>query len=157
MQRISLVKTILLAVLPVASACALGQFATLANLVPWYAGLTKPAFNPPNWVFGPVWVSLYVLMAIAVWRIVRSHEKTKTFALAAFFTQLALNAAWPWMFFAAHNPLLGLLNILPQLALVVAATERFFRIDKLAGWCLIPLSLWVAYATALNFSIWWLN
>jgi benzodiazapine receptor len=78
-------------------------------------------------------------------------------ALTLFFIQLALNAAWSWMFFAANSPLLGLVNIVPQFALIVATVVVFYRLDRLAAYCLLPLSAWVAFATVLNFSIWLLN
>jgi benzodiazapine receptor len=149
--------TVAIATIPVIAAWAAGMLATFPNLEPWYAGLIKPSFNPPDWVFGPVWVTLYFLMAIAVWRILRSEHQSRQLALTAFFMQLSLNAAWSWMFFAAQSPLLGLLNIVPQLILVVVTAGMFFRIDRQAGWVLIPLCLWVGFAAALNFSIWWLN
>jgi len=95
------------AIIAVATASAIGQLATYPNLAPWYAGLTKPSFNPPNWVFAPVWTMLYVMMAIAVWRILRSPDASaaRRLALTLFFIQLVLNAAWSWMFFGANNPL----------------------------------------------------
>ena len=116
----------------------IGQIATYLNLAPWYASLTKPSFNPPNWVFGPVWTALYLLMAFSVWRILRlpSGSMRRT-ALALFFVQLALNAAWSWMFFAANNPLLGMVNIVPQFVLIVATVVAFYWLDKLAAYCLV--------------------
>ena len=151
--------TIAVAVVSVVLASLLGQIATYPNLVPWYAGLAKPPFNPPNWVFAPVWTTLYALMAFAVWRILRLPPATqgRRRALALFFLQLVLNAAWSWMFFAAHSPGLGLLNIVPQLLVVLATIWAFYRIDRLAAACLVPLAVWVGFATALNASIWWLN
>jgi translocator protein len=148
----------LIAVAAVAGALVLGQIATFPNL-PWYAGLAKPSFNPPNWLFGPVWTTLYALMAFAAWRVMRlrAEEPGRSLALSLFFIQLALNAAWSWMFFWAHNPALGLLNIIPQLLFVVAAAVALYRIDRLAGACLVPLVAWVAFAAILNFSIWRLN
>ena len=148
-----------LAVAIVASASILGQIATYPNLAPWYAGLIKPAFNPPNWLFAPVWTALYALMAFALWRILRlpASMPGRTAALCLFFLQLALNAAWSWMFFWAHSPLLGLVDIVPQLALVLATLAAFARLDAWAAWCLAPLAAWVAYASVLNFFIWWLN
>jgi len=148
----------LIAVAAVGGALLLGQIATFPNL-PWYAGLAKPSFNPPNWLFGPVWTTLYALMAFSAWRVMRRPptEPGRSLALALFFIQLALNAAWSWMFFWAHNPALGLLNIIPQLLLVVATAAAFYRIDRLAGACLIPLIAWVGFAAILNFSIWRLN
>jgi tryptophan-rich sensory protein len=143
----------------VAAASVIGQIATYPNIATWYAGLAKPAFNPPNWVFAPVWTSLYLLMAFAVWRILRLPSATpgRGAALAAFFGQLALNAAWSWMFFGANSALLGLINIVPQLALILVTIALFHRLDRIAAWCLAPLACWVAYATLLNASVWWLN
>jgi len=143
----------------VAVVSILGQIATFPNLTPWYAGLTKPGFNPPNWVFGPVWTTLYLLMAFALWRILRLPPGTpgRPMALAYFFAQLALNAAWSWLFFWAHSPLLGLIDIVPQLALIAASIVSFARVDKIAAWCLVPLLAWVSYASLLNAAIWWLN
>jgi len=137
----------------------LGQIATYPNLSPWFAGLIKPSFNPPNWMFGPVWTTLYALMAFALWRILRLNRGSlaRNGALSLFFLQLIFNAAWSWMFFWAHSPLLGLINIIPQLLLVLATMISFARLDPWAGWCLAPLTAWVTYATVLNFSLWWLN
>ena len=149
----------LLSFIAVAATSIVGQFATYPNLVPWYAGLVKPSFNPPNWVFGPVWTTLYLMMAFALWRILRLPEASaeRRWALSVFFIQLALNAAWSWMFFAANDPLLGLINIIPQFLVIVATTVAFYRIDRMAGWCLVPLAAWVSFATMLNFAIWKLN
>jgi translocator protein len=148
-----------LAVAGVAGTSALGQLATFPNLAPWYEELIKPSFNPPNWLFGPVWTSLYVLMAFAVWRILRLPAETKgrSAALALFAAQLAVNAAWSWMFFAAQNPLLGLVNIAPQLLLILATIAAFQRLDKITAACLVPLAGWVTFASVLNFEIWRLN
>lgn len=143
----------------VATASILGQIATYPNLSPWFASLIKSPLNPPNWVFGPVWTSLYALMAFALWRILRLRPGSagRALALCLFFSQLALNAAWSWMFFWAHSPLLGLINIVPQLLAVLATVATFARLDRQAAWCLAPLAGWVAYASVLNFSLWWLN
>ncbi len=99
------------------------------------------------------------MMAFAVWRILRLPEAPadRRWALGLFFALLALNAAWSWMFFAAHNPLLGLINIVPQILVILATIVAFYRIDRMAGWCLVPLAAWVSFATALNFAIWKLN
>jgi translocator protein len=148
-----------LAVIPVVAALVAGQIATFPNLTPWYAGLVKPAFNPPNWVFGPVWTTLYVVMAFAVWRVLRlpRGRPVRSLGLILFFVQLALNAAWSWMFFGAHSPILGLIDIVPQLLVVLATVIVFLRLDRIAAWCLVPLAIWVAFATVLNFAIWSLN
>jgi tryptophan-rich sensory protein len=146
------------AILPVAAASIAGQIATTPNIANWYDGLVKPSFNPPNWVFAPVWTALYVLMAFAFWRILRQPPSpAKTRAIALFFVQLLLNASWSWLFFAAHSPLLGLLNIVPQWLAIVATIAAFRRLDPVAGWCLVPLAAWVAFAAVLNASVLALN
>ena len=147
-----------LAIAAVVAASLLGQRATYPNLAPWYAGLVKPAFNPPNWVFAPVWTALYLLMAFAGWRVLRwPPSPMRRTALILFFSQLALNVAWSWMFFAAQSPLLGLVNIVPQWLVIVATIAAFARLDRPAAWCLTPLAAWVGYAAVLNAALWWLN
>jgi translocator protein len=148
-----------LAVTPVIAATVLGQLATLPNLESWYRSLEKPALSPPNWVFGPVWTTLYALMAYAAWRVLRLPGNTpgRTTGLILYFGQLAVNALWPWLFFGLHSPLAGLLNIVPQWLLILATTERFRQIDRIAGYCLVPLATWVAFAAILNFKVWELN
>ena len=144
----------------VAATSILGQIATYPNLAPWYAGLVKPSFNPPNWIFAPVWTTLYALMAFALWRILRVRMPSgmhRRYMVGLFFLLLALNAAWSWMFFWAHSPLLGLINIVPQLGVVIATVVSFSRVDRLAAFCLLPLAAWVAFAGVLNTAIWLLN
>lgn len=146
-----------LAVIAVLAASVAGQFATSDNLG-WYAGLAKPLFNPPSGIFTPVWGALYLLMAFAVWRVVRlASTPARNVALSLFFLQLALNAAWPWMFFAEHSPQLGLINIIPQFVIVVAAMIAFLRLDWMAGLALAPPATWIGFAAALNAAIWQLN
>jgi tryptophan-rich sensory protein len=146
-----------LAVIAVLATSVAGQLATTSHLV-WYAGLAKPSFTPPDWIFGPVWGALYLLMAFAVWRVVKLRASpARAVALALFFLQLALNAAWSWMFFDAHSPLLGLFNIVPQFLLVVATLIAFLRLDGPAGLAMAPLAAWVGFAVALNAAIWQLN
>jgi tryptophan-rich sensory protein len=150
--------TAALAVAAVGAALVLGQIATYPNLAPWYAELAKPPFNPPNWIFAPVWTALYALMAFAAWRIMRlPASRPRNIALGLFVAQLALNALWSWMFFAAQSPLLGLFNIVPQLAVIVACIAAFARLDRIAALSLVPLAAWVGFAALLNFEIWRLN
>lgn len=148
-----------LAIIAVTAASIVGQLATYPNLAPWYSGLAQPSFNPPNWVFAPVWTALYVLMAFAVWRVLRQPgtSSTRRLALGFFFIQLALNAAWSWMFFGANSPLLGMINIIPQMLIILATIITFHRLDRIAAWCLVPLAAWVAFASVLNLVIWRLN
>lgn len=149
----------IIAVITVASASILGQLATYPNLVPWYATLAKPWFTPPSWVFGPVWTALYALMGFALWRVLRAPSNVvgRRWAAILFSLQLGLNAAWSWMFFGANSPLLGMINIVPQLLIILATIAAFARVDKAAAWCLAPLAAWVAYASILNVAIWQLN
>jgi len=148
-----------LMVVLVAATAAVGQFATASSVATWYPTLAKPGFNPPSWVFAPAWTILYVLMAYAGWRILRLPSGTpgRAFALTLFFLQLALNAAWSWMFFGLQNPAAGLVNIIPQFLLIVATLAAFSRLDVAARLCMVPLAAWVAFASLLNFEIWRLN
>jgi tryptophan-rich sensory protein len=157
-QQKPLVKAAL-AVIPVMITLLLGQWATLPNIEGWYAGLAKPAFNPPNWIFGPVWTFLYASMSFAVWRIwiLPGDQRQKSAALICFYLQLAFNAAWSWGFFALHSPLLGLINIVPQWILILLTIFKFRLLDRIASYSLVPLAVWVAFAIALTFEIWRLN
>jgi len=133
----------------------LGSFATTPNLDPWYAGLAKPAWTPPPSVFPVVWTALYIGMAIAAWIVWRHREvpQQRFAALWAFFVQLALNAAWSWVFFAAQSPLFGLIVILALGVFVFLTALRFYRIARIAGGIMFVYFVWVAFATVLNASI----
>ena len=143
---------------PVLAAAVLGSFATTPN-IPWYDTLAKPPLNPPNWVFGPAWTALYILMGYAFYRVLRLEPATpgRRAAIIVFFVQLVLNTAWSFAFFAARNPLLGLVVILPMEALLVATIVLFGRLDRVAGYFLAPTAFWVAFATYLNAGIFILN
>lgn len=106
------VRALALAIVPVAATSMLGQLATYPNLERWYSALEKPSFNPANWVFAPVWTTLYILMAYAAWRLLILPARTpgRLTALALFYVQLALNALWSWMFFAMQSPVAGLVT-----------------------------------------------
>lgn len=121
----------------------------------WYVALRKPWFNPPNWIFGPVWSLLYALMAVAAWRVVGKPGARAALTLWAI--QLACNAAWSPIFFGAHQPGWALADIVVLWCLVGATTVLFWRIDRIAGALLIPYWVWVTFAAALNASIWHLN
>jgi tryptophan-rich sensory protein len=140
-------------------ASVLGQFATIPNLSTWYADLDKPGFTPPDWVFAPAWTTLYALMAAAAWRLLHLPRGTagKGLALGLLYAQLVLNMAWSWMFFDARSPMLGLVNIVPQWLVILAAILAAWRVDRVAAGLLVPLLVWVGYAAALNFEIWRLN
>jgi translocator protein len=158
-MTISTPARLLLAIVPVLAAAGLGSLATTPNIPTWYRGLEKPFFTPPDWVFGPVWTALYALMALAVFRVLGTPAglPDRRAALTAFSVQLALNAAWSWAFFALRSPLAGLLVIVPLLGAILVTIRLFRPLDRIAAWCLVPYAVWVAYATALNLAIWWLN
>ncbi len=143
----------------IAAGSVLGGLAATPNLAPWYEGLVKPRFNPPNFVFGPAWTALYLLMAFAFWRILCLPGRTpgRGPAIAAFLAMFALNVLWSFLFFGARSPLLGLVDIVPQWILIAATITLFLPLDWLAAACLVPLALWVAFAGLLNFEIWRLN
>jgi len=149
----------LLAAAPVVIASALGQMATLPNIQGWYEGLVKPSLNPPNWLFGPVWTILYILMAYAFFRVLRLNAQTpgRAAAIIAFLVQITLNALWSFAFFAAHSPLLGLVVIAALEIAVIVTIILFARLDRLASYCLSPYAAWVAFALYLNASLWLLN
>lgn len=146
------------AIVPVAIAATIGNLATIPNISPWYEGLVKPPFNPPNSVFGPVWTVLYVLMAWAFFRVLRSHKGAeRRHAIALFLAQITLNAVWSVAFFGFHSPAAGLVVILLLMAALAATIHAFLAIDRIAGGALVPYLGWVGFAALLNVSIWWLN
>lgn len=122
----------------------------------WYAGLAKPAFNPPGWLFGPVWTVLYILIAIAGWRV---WQRDRTgWPMKFWWTQMGLNFLWTPVFFTAHQIGLAFLVILLLLAAVLAfIVAAWRRQDRVAAWMFVPYAVWVAFASALNGSIWALN
>jgi len=139
-------------------AAALGGWATASSVGTWFVTLNKPPWNPPSWLFGPVWSVLYTLMAIAAWRVWRHADSPdRSIALRLFVAQLALNALWSWLFFGQRRPDLALMNIVLLLLLLIAVQSRFWRIDGIAAWLWAPYLAWVCFASALNASIWWLN
>lgn len=137
---------------------ALGAAVTLPKIPGWYAGLVKPSFNPPAYVFGPVWTILYVAMAVAAWRIwLTPPRPRRRAALVWFFIQLALKAAWSPLFFGLEQPRLALGVIVALLLALAIAMVKFWPLDRPAGLMLTPYLAWVAFATALNGAIVALN
>lgn len=124
----------------------------------WYASLKKPSWNPPGWIFGPVWTALYAMMAVAAWLVWRRGGfAAQRGPLMLFLTQLALNAAWAPLFFGWHRPGLAFAEIV-LLWLVIAATIAVFRpVSRAAMLLLVPYLAWVSFAVALNFALWRLN
>ncbi len=131
----------------------LGSFITVSSIQTWYQFLNKPFFNPPSWIFGPVWTILYLLMGFSLYLIwIRNRRK-----LTIFWIQLGLNAAWSFLFFGLHSPLLAFIDILVLLITIIITIKTFYKIYAPAGLILLPYLAWVGFATILNFSILILN
>lgn len=141
------------------SAGLIGSIFTVENVPTWYTTVEKPAYNPPAWVFAPVWITLYCLIGVAaflVWQR-RKESAAAPAALAVFTFQLVINTMWPMIFFGAHAIFLAFLDVLALLILTIIMMYLFAKTDKRAAIILIPYLLWAAFATVLNFNIWLLN
>ncbi len=124
----------------------------------WYAGLNKPAWNPPGWIFGPVWTALYTLMAVSAWLVWRDGGfRSRRRPLGLFVTQLALNAAWTVLFFGLHSPGIAFAEIVALWLAIAATLATFWPLNRPAAWLLAPYLAWVSFAAALNFALWRLN
>ena len=134
-------------------------FTTADSLGNWYANLNKPSFNPPNWIFGPVWTTLYIMMGVSAFLVWQKglDKKPVRIALVCFIVQLILNAIWTPLFFGLHSPLLGLIDIILLLSAVIVTVFYFFKISTPAGLLLIPYLLWLSFATVLNAALYLLN
>jgi benzodiazapine receptor len=141
------------------SAAAIGGYATTTSVSTWFLTLQKPSWNPPPWVFGPVWTVLYASMAVAAWLVWqrRGAGVAVGAALAAYFVQLALNAAWSVAFFGLRRPGLALADIVLLWLAIAVCAVLFFRVSRVAGALMLPYLAWVSFASALNYSIWSLN
>jgi tryptophan-rich sensory protein len=141
------------------AAGAIGGLATSPAIPTWYRALHKPAFNPPDWLFGPAWTVLYLLMAVAVFLVWRSgfNAAGVKLALAVFLAQLLLNALWSILFFGLRSPLAGLVDIAALWLAIVATIVLFFRVSTAAGVLLLPYVGWVTFAAILNAAVYRLN
>jgi len=136
----------------------LGAIATRPEIPTWYPELVKPLWNPPAYLFGPVWTTLFVMMAVAGWLVWKLRGFTQAcIPLTLFGLQLLLNVAWSWIFFGYHQPGWAFVEIILLWLAILATTVAFFRSDKTAGWLMIPYLAWVTFASVLNFTIWRLN
>jgi tryptophan-rich sensory protein len=120
----------------------------------WYAGLDKPSWNPPSWVFGPVWSLLYVMMAVAAWQVWNTDHPLRLQAVTLWLIQLVFNGAWSWLFFGMHRPGVAMFDLAVLLALVVFTTIAFHRIRRSAALLLTPYVAWLVFALALNVALW---
>ncbi|OCB75219.1 TspO/MBR family protein [Flavobacterium crassostreae] len=147
----------------VVTCLAVGYFAgiiTRAEILTWYPTLIKPSFNPPNWIFAPVWSMLYILMGIAaglVWSRMDFEKELVKNALMVFAIQLGLNSLWSYLFFGLHNVLLAGIEIVLLWLMILETYNQFSKINKIAGYLFLPYLGWVSFAMVLNASIWWLN
>ncbi|MEO5924851.1 MAG: TspO/MBR family protein [Bryobacteraceae bacterium] len=140
------------------AAGGLGSLATSAKIPTWYATLAKPSWNPPNWLFAPVWTTLFVLMAVAAWMVwTRRAQASASAALVLFAVQLVLNTLWSFLFFGAENPGAAMLEIVVLWIAIAATIWTFRKISSPAAWLLAPYLAWVSFASCLNYAIWQLN
>lgn len=142
----------------------IGSLFTTPSIAGWYAGIIKPDLNPPAWVFGPVWTTLFVLMGIAAFLVWSSYaeasedkKKSIRIALALFGIQLVLNTLWSIIFFGLHSPGSAFIEIIFLWLAILATIIAFAKISRPAAWLLLPYILWVSFAGYLNYSIWILN
>lgn len=148
-------RSLLVFILVVVAVASIGG---LVGIDQWYATLTKPAWNPPGWVFGPVWGILYLAMAIAGWRLWQAQPgPTRSVSLSLWSIQLILNALWTPLFFGLHQPLWALIDLLVLVAVVAASFGWFRHASPLAAWLFAPYLAWILFATALNVTIVILN
>jgi tryptophan-rich sensory protein len=135
-----------------------GGYLTNTSVDSWYLTLEKPSWNPPGWVFGPVWTVLYILIAISGWLVwIQPKSEKRTRALWIYGVQLFLNLIWTGFFFYLQSPLLGLLDIIALLAFIIWTMVAFWPLSRASSLLLIPYLLWTAYAVTLNFALWYLN
>ena len=151
-------KLIISIAIPLAVGGIAGIF-TSSSVNGWFTTITKPSFNPPNWLFAPVWTALYIMMGIAFFLIWKSDAATKikNAAMGLFFLQLAFNFLWSFIFFYAHQPGWALVDILLMWLAILCTIIYFTKISAIATWLMVPYICWVSFATVLNYAIWKLN
>ena len=138
----------------------LSGMVTHASITTWYPTLVKPSFNPPNWIFAPVWTSLYVMMGVAaglIWNQITTQKAAVTKALQFFTIQLVLNALWSYLFFGLHNLMLATIEVVLLWLMIFETYSQFAKINKTASYLMLPYLAWVSFASVLTASIWWLN
>lgn len=163
-MKINNIFKLIIAIVVSELAGVVGSVFTTPSIAGWYAGVVKPALNPPAWVFGPVWTTLFALMGISAFLIWSSYAKASAdkkkgikIALVFFGIQLVLNTLWSIIFFGLHNPGGALIEIVFLWLAILATIISFARISKPAMWLLLPYILWVSFAMYLNYAIWALN
>lgn len=137
----------------------IGSQFTMESVKTWYTTINKPSFNPPNWVFAPVWTTLYILMGVASFRVWQKRKSAEWFhwAVIIYLVQLAFNLMWSFIFFELHQIGFALIEIILLLMLIVINAFIFYRFDRLTAWLFLPYFVWVSFATYLTYSIFTLN
>jgi benzodiazapine receptor len=157
-MEMSPARSVLGAIVALALTFGAGYIGSTFPIDEWYAALSKPAWNPPNWLFGPVWGVLYLLIAVSAWLVWRKAGLARASApLGLFAVQLGLNAAWSWIFFGRHEIGLALIEILILWVAILGTIIAFWRLNPVSGYLMVPYILWVSFASVLNFAIWRLN
>ena len=139
------------------AAAAIGGYATAGSVSGWFQTIKRPSFQPPDWLFGPVWTVLYGLMAVAAWLVYVKTARVRSIPMMLFAVQMVLNIAWSIIFFGLHRPGLAVIDIALLLAAIIATTIAFWRVSRPAGALMLPYLGWVIFASILNVSIWRLN
>lgn len=138
---------------------SIGSLFTSPKIQSWYANINKPSFNPPNWIFGPVWTLLFSLLGIAFYLVVKNgvNKPGVKLAIIIFGVQFIFNILWSYLFFGLEKPLLALIDLVLLLISIFVMTFVFYRINHISAYLIIPYILWVSFAGVLNFYIWRLN
>ena len=137
----------------------LGSIFTQSSIGSWYSLIEKPVFNPPNWIFAPVWTTLYILMGVAAYLVWKKglKKKEQRFVILIFIFQLCLNLFWSYLFFFLKNPGIAFTEIISLWFAILATIIAFYQFNKWSAYLLLPYILWVSFAAVLNFNIWQLN
>ncbi|TRZ78178.1 tryptophan-rich sensory protein [bacterium] len=135
-----------------------GSFFTAPAIQSWYVTLQKPSFSPPNWIFGPAWITLYLIMGVSIYLIWdKLDEQNARGVFRLFWIHLFFNATWSMIFFGLHNPMLAFINIAIIWIFIIVLIFKFWKINKWASYLLVPYFFWVSFASVLNYFIWYLN
>jgi len=157
-MKINLIKLVI-SILVCQLAGLIGSIFTSKSITTWYAMLNKPSFNPPNWIFAPVWTTLFILMGISLYLVCNSGIDTYEvkIAITIFVIQLMLNILWSIIFFGFHAPFYAFIEMIILWGAILITIFKFYNISPTAAYLLIPYILWVSFAAVLNFSLWHLN
>ena len=138
------------------SASVIGGLVTVGFKEPWYSLINKPTFNPPSWIFAPVWTTLYLMMTIAIWLFWHSRNRDMN-TIYIYFIHIVFNATWSMVFFGMHQILLALIVLIGLILIIIILMLRFKRVNIVSYYLMIPYLLWCCYALVLNFNIFLLN